>query len=31
MEFSHYERAPGQIQKELIQKYLKAQAERNKK
>lgn len=31
MEFSHYERAPGQIQKELVQKYLKAQADRNKK
>ena len=31
MEFSHYERAPGQLQKELISKYLKAQAERNKK
>jgi elongation factor G len=31
MEFSHYERAPGQIQKELVQKYLKAQAERHKK
>lgn len=31
MEFSHYERAPGQVQKELIQKYLKAQADRHKK
>jgi len=31
MEFSHYEKAPGQLQKELIQKYLKAQAERHKK
>jgi elongation factor G len=31
MEFSHYERAPGQLQKELISKYEKAQAERNKK
>lgn len=31
MEFSHYERAPMQLQKELIQKYIKAQAERNKK
>ena len=31
MEFSHYERAPGQLQKELVSKYLKAQAERNKK
>lgn len=31
MEFSHYERAPGQLQKELISKYLKAQSERNKK
>ena len=31
MEFSHYERAPGQLQKELVAKYLKAQAERNKK
>lgn len=31
MEFSHYERAPMQLQKELISKYLKAQAERNKK
>lgn len=31
MEFSHYERAPQQLQKELVQKYLKAQAERNKK
>lgn len=31
MEFSHYERAPGQLQKELVSKYLKAQADRNKK
>lgn len=31
MEFSHYEKAPGQVQKELVQKYLKAQADRNKK
>jgi elongation factor G len=31
MEFSHYERAPGQLQKELVSKYLKAQSERNKK
>ncbi|KAK5090314.1 Elongation factor G, mitochondrial [Lithohypha guttulata] len=31
MEFSHYERAPGQLQKELMAKYQKAQAERNKK
>ncbi|KAH8693730.1 elongation factor G, mitochondrial [Talaromyces proteolyticus] len=31
MEFSHYEKAPGQLQKELIQKYLKAQADRHKK
>lgn len=31
MEFSHYEKAPGQLQKELIAKYMKAQAERNKK
>ena len=31
MEFSHYERAPGHLQKELIAKYLKAQADRNKK
>lgn len=31
MEFSHYERAPQQLQKELVAKYLKAQAERNKK
>lgn len=31
MEFSHYEKAPGQLQKELISKYQKAQAERNKK
>ncbi|KAJ9297540.1 hypothetical protein DTO271G3_4315 [Paecilomyces variotii] len=31
MEFSHYERAPGQLQKELIQKYQKAQADRHKK
>ncbi|KAJ5090676.1 Elongation factor G [Penicillium argentinense] len=31
MEFSHYEKAPPQVQKELIAKYIKAQAERNKK
>ena len=31
MEFSHYERAPPQLQKELISKYLKAQTDRNKK
>ena len=31
MEFSHYERAPQMLQKELISKHLKAQAERNKK
>ncbi|KAJ6015536.1 Elongation factor G [Penicillium herquei] len=31
MEFSHYEKAPSQVQKELIAKYLKAQAARNKK
>ncbi|KAJ5201869.1 Elongation factor G [Penicillium cinerascens] len=31
MEFSHYEKAPPHVQKELIAKYLKAQAERNKK
>lgn len=31
MEFSHYEKAPGQLQKELIQKYRKAQEERHKK
>ncbi|KAJ5734410.1 Elongation factor G [Penicillium malachiteum] len=31
MEFSHYEKAPAQVQKELIAKYLKAQAARNKK
>jgi elongation factor G len=31
MEFSHYEKAPGQLQKELVQKYLKAQADRHKK
>ena len=31
IEFSHYEKAPGQMQKELRAKYLKAQAERNKK
>lgn len=31
MEFSHYERAPQQLQKELVQKYLKAQADRHKK
>ena len=31
MEFSHYERAPPQLQKELTMRYAKAQAERNKK
>ncbi|PYI34782.1 elongation factor G 1, mitochondrial precursor [Aspergillus indologenus CBS 114.80] len=31
MEFSHYEKAPGHLQKELIAKYLKAQADRHKK
>ncbi|EPQ65634.1 Bgt-5145 [Blumeria graminis f. sp. tritici] len=31
MEFSHYSPAPGQLQKELIEKYLKQQAERHKK
>ena len=31
MEFSHYERAPQQLQKELVAKHLKAQAERHKK
>jgi len=31
MEFSHYERAPPQLQRELISKYLKAQTDRNKK
>lgn len=31
MEFSHYERAPPQLQRELVQKYQKQQAERNKK
>ncbi|RJE23394.1 hypothetical protein PHISCL_04290 [Aspergillus sclerotialis] len=31
MEFSHYEKTPPQLQKELINKYLKAQADRNKK
>ena len=31
MEFSHYERAPPQLQRELISKYVKAQADRNKK
>ncbi|KAI9042693.1 elongation factor G [Aspergillus affinis] len=31
MEFSHYEKAQPQLQKELIQKYLKAQADRHKK
>ncbi|KAL2215512.1 translation elongation factor G1 [Thermoascus aurantiacus ATCC 26904] len=31
MEFSRYEKAPPQLQKELIQKYQKEQAERNKK
>ncbi|KAK6813326.1 Elongation factor G [Aspergillus parasiticus] len=31
MEFSHYEKCPPQVQKELIAKYLKAQADRHKK
>ncbi|KAA8649028.1 hypothetical protein EYZ11_000780 [Aspergillus tanneri] len=31
MEFSHYEKTQPQLQKELIQKYLKAQADRHKK
>lgn len=31
MEFSHYSPAPSQLQKELIEKYQKQQAERNKK
>lgn len=31
MEFSHYSAAPPQLQKELVQKYEKAQLERNKK
>jgi elongation factor G len=31
MEFSHYERAPMQLQKELIAAYQKSQAERHKK
>ncbi|KAK2741211.1 Elongation factor G, mitochondrial [Myotisia sp. PD_48] len=31
MEFSHYEKAPGHLQKELIAAYEKAQADRNKK
>lgn len=31
MEFSHYSPASGQLQKELVAKYEKAQAERNKK
>ncbi|PYI22220.1 elongation factor G 1, mitochondrial precursor [Aspergillus violaceofuscus CBS 115571] len=31
MEFSHYEKAPGHLQKELIANYLKAQADRHKK
>ncbi|KAJ5128742.1 Elongation factor G [Penicillium atrosanguineum] len=31
MEFSHYEKAPPHVQKDLIAKHLKAQAERNKK
>ncbi|EGD97248.1 translation elongation factor G1 [Trichophyton tonsurans CBS 112818] len=30
MEFSHYEKAPGQLQKELIAEYEKAQAARHK-
>ncbi|OJJ59892.1 hypothetical protein ASPSYDRAFT_44292 [Aspergillus sydowii CBS 593.65] len=31
MEFSHYEKAPPQEQRELIKKYLQAQADRHKK
>ncbi|PYH92333.1 elongation factor G 1, mitochondrial precursor [Aspergillus ellipticus CBS 707.79] len=31
MEFSHYERAPPHMQKDLIAKYVKAQADRHKK
>ncbi|KAL4913430.1 P-loop containing nucleoside triphosphate hydrolase protein [Aspergillus aurantiobrunneus] len=31
MEFSHYERAPPQEQRELVKKYLQAQADRHKK
>ncbi|EEH41604.1 elongation factor G 1 [Paracoccidioides lutzii Pb01] len=31
MEFSHYERAPGQLQKQLIAEYEEAQAARHKK
>ncbi|KAK2766683.1 Elongation factor G, mitochondrial [Arachnomyces sp. PD_36] len=31
MEFSHYEKAPGHTQKELIAEYVKAQADRHKK
>lgn len=31
MEFSHYAPAPPQLQRELVMKYEKAQAERNKK
>lgn len=31
MEFSHYERAPMQLQKELVSKYTKAQQDRHKK
>ncbi|KAJ5764512.1 Elongation factor G [Penicillium manginii] len=31
MEFSHYEKAPPQVQKELIARYVKEQAARNKK
>ncbi|KAJ5486135.1 hypothetical protein N7530_000435 [Penicillium desertorum] len=31
MEFSHYEKAPPHMQKELIAKYVKAQADRHKK
>ncbi|PWY93588.1 elongation factor G 1, mitochondrial precursor [Aspergillus sclerotioniger CBS 115572] len=31
MEFSHYEKAPPHLQKDLIAKYLKAQADRHKK
>ena len=31
MEFSHYAAAPGQLQKELVAKWKKAQADRHKK
>ncbi|EXJ81438.1 elongation factor G, mitochondrial [Capronia epimyces CBS 606.96] len=31
MEFSHYERAPAQLQKELVSAYVKSQTDRNKK